>query len=643
MIGVRIGAAVCLLAAAAGAQGTPPSARCVSAPDAPPYLATRDRAPLAGEIVIARAELERNGWSRLSEALQATTWSLASLEGYTFDASADGLPVERLSASGQPDWIVLVDGQRVPVRAAGTRLLELLPVSLAQVERIVVSRAPTFVAGRLAVRGVIDVRTRRAERAAVRGSYAIGNERGDPGPYRYTDLATPNVERLGPDAAVALFAGGRSADAQLAARYSSLNVTDEALLPRLDPAIGATGRGLFQLVKSVSARAGVDVACGRHDVVGGIARFSGILYQPARDDWTRTTLAHLGVAGDAPVGGALRLRYSLAGERFDLDTLSPRPSPALPHRRTALLAHADLSRTVGALELTVASAASAWTMDTETANARRRDISLAALLRHAGARVRTDLAVGGERSGDEHGLQLLAAVQARLDARTQLHASAGRAARPLDGEAWSEALLLPAELALAEAASAPSIDWAELAVHRAGDDWRMEFGADVRRAADWRVRTTDGIARGDVTVAGAHLRGETQLGTARAGLEYRLLVPSNPKPEVDPALGATARHAARATVTTERVAGNFRFSGAFTYRSATRWPPDLADSIAIARVLPALVRLDATVEKWLWRDRARVYLAARNLLDREERYHPAGAQFALRVHLGVDVELRRAP
>ena len=52
--------------------------------------------------------------------------------------------------------------------------------------------------------------------------------------------------------------------------------------------------------------------------------------------------------------------------------------------------------------------------------------------------------------------------------------------------------------------------------------------------------------------------------------------------------------------------------------------------------MPTIARLDATIEKWFWRRQIRTYLAGRNLLDREERYHPAGAEFALRVMLGVD-------
>ncbi|HYD54387.1 MAG TPA: TonB-dependent receptor, partial [Gemmatimonadaceae bacterium] len=567
-------------------------------------------------------------------ALQASTWALASIEGYTFDASADGLPTAQLGALGQPDWIVLVDGQRVPLRVAGTRLLELLPISLAQVERIVVSRDPRLVAGTLASRGVIEVHTRRHQRPLARGSYAIGNERGDPGPYRYTDRASANVERLGPDAMALLAAGGARGDVQVGARYSTLNVTDEALLPRLAPDIGAFRRDLFQRVVSVTWSAALRLGCATQGIVAGRARFEGVLYQPTRDDWTATDLTHAGLSGAAPVGGTGALRWSLGVQRLDVDTLAPRASSALPHAHTSLLAHVEGESARGRTTLALALAGAHWSIDQAARTSSRGEIGATARVRQSAAFGVVDAAFGALHSGGKTGLHALASLALPLDGANALRLDGAWDARPVDGERWSETAAV--DPVLTDVAG-PSLGMLGAAWRRADRRGTLTVGADARLARDWSARARAGLVRGDAAVYAAHARvALPEDAPLTASIEYRATLPTSNAPALDDVLAATPRHAARATAGTGRLPGNFRLSGAFLARSATRWPA-IDDSARAPRTLPALVRLDASVEKWLWRDRAHLFLAARNLLDRTERHHPEGAHFALRVHLGADV------
>lgn len=599
------------------------SARAQEAPSRPRF----DR------VVIKGADVERMGWSRISELLWAAGWSLSSLDGFQFDASADGLPTQRLSGAGSPDWIVLLDGQPVPVRMAGVQMLELLPVTLAQVESVTVTRRPTLAAGRMATRGVIEVHTRRAVRPAARGTYSIGNERGDPGPYRYTPLASPNVERLGPDESAAAFAGSSRADAQVGVRYSSLNVTDEQLLTRIDSTVPMAGRDLYQQVSVVAGRAGVRALGGWHGLVAGRTRFTGLLYQPTREDWSRVTLSHAGIGGDA-AAGALAVRYSATYTRAHADTLSPRPHAALEHERDALAAHLELALHRAGTEVAVGGATARRTLRQHGSEDSRNDASIFARATHARARVALDGTLAAVR-GDATALQATAALRVATGVRGALTIAAGRGGHVAgEGDEWIERAVVYGETA--QPAATPTLSWLDASwrTHLA-DSARMELGVGLTRADGWLVRWDDELLEGDANIAAMRVSATAPLGAWTAGsFAYRLQLPTAQDAPLESALRATPRHLARLQLSTVEWR-HLRASAAVTLQSSTTWE-GRADSLAAGRSVPAIARLDATIEKWFWQRRIRTFLAGRNLLDREERYHPAGAEFALRVMLGVD-------
>lgn len=606
-------------------------------------LAPRASAAQAHRVVITRADIERAGWTRLSDLLAAAGWAHTSTDGFTFDASPDGLPVAALSDAGLPAWTVLLDGQPVPVRVAGVRLLELAPVSIVQVESVTVTHAPALVAGRVAPRGVLHVHTRRATRPAARALYAIGNERGDPGPYRYTPLTSPNVERLGPDATAALFAGGAHAEAQLSARYSTLNVTDEALLPRIHPELAATGRAPYQKVTSVAGGARVRAGGGTHGVAGGVSRFDGLLIQPRRDDWARVTLAHAGGAGETPLGGLLgaplALGWSAGWSHLEADTLPPQAARALVHAQQLAQGHLELTALRPRARLGAGVAAGRARIATDDGEQARGDVSA-----FARAATRDTAGWGGElvvaavRASGMNASKGIATLRHRSARAGDYSLTVGRAPSVAGEQGdWLEGAQLRGAQVIA--AEGPVLSWADVGWSRTVGEMRLDVGAGALRAEGWRVRSVEEAHEGgDATIVRGHARLSTRLGgVATATADYRLALPTSSDPTLDRALQATPRHQARAQVGTD-VRANFRFTATLALRSPTEW--DLPQDSLGARRLAPLARLDATVEKRLARDRVRVWLAARNLLDREERYAPDGAHFGLRVFLGADVELR---
>ncbi|MEM8557722.1 MAG: hypothetical protein AAGG50_07850 [Bacteroidota bacterium] len=164
---------------------------------------------------------------RLFDAARTTT-----IDGFDWDATF-GSP----SGFDAADWVVLVDGQRVDVDVRGTLNLELLPVTLSDLQYVSLCEGPRFVHGEWIPGGALLLdtflyHTGTGARNQVRGAAMIGNETGDPGPWRYTDRRVPNVDKFGPDAEFFAQRGHSGYADQLSAKLLRFYATDPAALAR---------------------------------------------------------------------------------------------------------------------------------------------------------------------------------------------------------------------------------------------------------------------------------------------------------------------------------------------------------------------------------------------------------------------------
>ena len=95
---------------------------------------------------------------------------------------------------------MLVDGQVLNPHLFGSTNLNLVPVTLSEIDSIRIVTVPQFYSGQFASNGLIHFYSHRPSSGfVVSGRYAAGQESGDPGPFRSTELATPNLEQSGPD------------------------------------------------------------------------------------------------------------------------------------------------------------------------------------------------------------------------------------------------------------------------------------------------------------------------------------------------------------------------------------------------------------------------------------------------------------
>ena len=296
-----------------------------------------------GIQVITASEIRTAGLTRLGDILLlADAWTVGTLDGFDWRASPNGL-----STSREQEWRVMVDGQVMDIDLFDSTNLNLLPIPLAAVDSVEVVSLPLLYGGVLTDRGLIHIHTRRpVPGPSFLGDFMTGSETGDPGPYAYTGLATPNIDATGPDAAIAI--GYHRSDAYIQATVSTAVhfFRDPAMLERNSAILGSPtnitpsgdfapiiapprqpvshsvlGRMGFDDVNpgmrklSASLRAGLEGLGGRHEPFAGYTeteRYFLFVNHLGREIPVNSRFAHLGLSGDFTFSSEAAISYRLS-------------------------------------------------------------------------------------------------------------------------------------------------------------------------------------------------------------------------------------------------------------------------------------------------------------------------------------------
>lgn len=122
-------------------------------------------------------------------------WDVYSVEGYTWQGAANGFDTYQ-----QQNWIFMVNGQKLALKIFDIPNVNLLPFSTDQIDSIEVFVYPQLVGDEYSDKGLIHIHTRRIkEGVTIQGQFTGGNKTGDPGPYRYTEYWSKNVDRIAAD------------------------------------------------------------------------------------------------------------------------------------------------------------------------------------------------------------------------------------------------------------------------------------------------------------------------------------------------------------------------------------------------------------------------------------------------------------
>lgn len=599
-------------------------------------------APCPGGAVVTRADLDAAGATTLHDALRLTP----VLDAVTVDGF-DRQPVATWGLPFDQPVRILVDGAPV---AGGTSLepqgLELLPVALGEVARVVVCPGPGIVGG--AFGGAwIDLQT-EAPGSAAYGAISYGNETGDPGPDRYFRPDLPNVDHWGPDFEAALAARRGPTAAWATLRDRGFFPTDTAMAARV-----------FEAVDVFPARSGTAFALaarapGARVRLGG---FRGVdlpfLPETGREVPVSRRTAQAAVSGTRTLAEGLAVRGHVHAARlsFDRPSWSALPiDPAWTETRLDAALSAQRSRPGG-------SVAAGFDLEHAVADGPGLGDGTATLGRLWGRLERTrpgstqSLTVQGSASGS--GIGVGGALVAWHTLRPGLALRLTLAADETRPEASPDATFWIARGYTGLNGAAPTLAVGE---PRPTTRFLARFAANARLG---RVRLAASVegqrALGDVllprfertptaptgTVRQARAEGEAVRGTLTAAwtqgaLSLRASGATQGAVSGNDAYRETWRRLPRASAdlqATVRPDARVSLWTRLALRSATTWTgfPD-AD-------VPAALLLDLGLSKRAWRDHVRISLSGRNVLGAPEQTHPLGATLAPRLLVRLEARL----
>ena len=274
----------------------------------------------APQQIITSDMIRSAGLTRLSDILLLLDdWDVNTIDGFTYQTCAGGLS----SFQGQT-WILMIDGQRFDIDLFDNKCLNALPVTVDQVDYIEVFNLPQIHQGEFTERGLIHIHTfRPSPGISFIGRYSAGSETGDPGPYRYTDRSSRNVDKTGPDMASRIGYGGD----QLYA-LGGLVVRDH--FPTHDAAMFVRNRQIGypdypkQSVSASFVRFGLTGQQGTYEIIGGRSDFDDFLFwKPfGREIPVTSHFTHVGINGGSSNSSDLDIRYLLKYSEHKLDKRS---------------------------------------------------------------------------------------------------------------------------------------------------------------------------------------------------------------------------------------------------------------------------------------------------------------------------------
>ena len=611
--------------------------------------------PPPGVQIITADDIAQAGLGRLSDVFTLLDdWSATSTDGYTWEASANGL-----APTQEPAWLLLVDGNPVDLRVLDAQNINTLPLSLAEISYIEVYNTPTFIAGLFAQAGVVHLHTGTPQSGvSVRADFAAGNETGDPGPFRYTGFATPNIDRIGPTLQGSASVAGEGWHLRVHGKADEHHATDERIRPRV--------LTLYQGEKDprlILGTAGVDLSTagrrGRHTVFAGFARYQDLpFFEPlGLETPTDHRFYHGGLQGDFDPGKPSGISYRLSYTRSQLEPRNNQGGIDLDWQQNTLRGHYEVRAATGqvrgglGLSADYHESAAATDLDDET-------LLIPRAYGRFGIRPdeRTD-ATGTAyltRVAGQIGYGALATVRLAPSPRTTLMLTGSFARQPFQeknslwywiGEGYTFRAYRNANISIPTSYRASTTYTVDLAWRiRPAEHVGLTLFGGYRRFDDQTLAAytfrydslstgfmTDTEVRntvfGRVTKVGAEV--ETRpIPSLRLRLHYAYLRYPTQDDAFFQAWRSQPWHRASATV---RFVPNPRFSlyGRLAYQSETQWVAfQQAARNAGDRYeadLPSYFLLDLAAQKRFWRDHLQLSVSLRNFLNEAHRAHPAGA------------------
>ncbi|MBS4033009.1 MAG: hypothetical protein KGZ85_00975 [Ignavibacterium sp.] len=182
-------------------------------------------------IILKASDLEFISLTKLSDIYSI----LPQLDLYTTDGYRHSSLYGSLFSNAPQNVIVLINGVKTNFGVWEKANLSQFPVHPNSIDSIVIKYFPTIYLGEYSSGILIDIITNKPpEDLSLILTYATGNETGDPGPYRYTEYFSDNVDQFGPNTIVTSSYGSERFNVTFNFIDQVSPATDPAILKRAD-------------------------------------------------------------------------------------------------------------------------------------------------------------------------------------------------------------------------------------------------------------------------------------------------------------------------------------------------------------------------------------------------------------------------
>ncbi len=269
------------------------------------------------EIITAEM-IRSSGAIRVGDILfLANGLNVNSMDGYTWRVSMNGL-----SSLQRQNWIVMLDGQRIELSSFNLIHLNMLSTVIDKVSFVEIFNLPQIHEGEFVDKGLIHIHTNKPNPGlSVQGDVATGSETKDPGPYIYTEFATPNVDRTGRDLSTILNVALKNWYFRTGLMTQTHLFTDLAMVKR-NQSIYA-GDGFMALGRTSSFfNMGLETSHGRHELLVSYSNADKyfLFFKPVgREIPVDYMMRHFGINGNFSISENLGLTYRLKYSRNQIN------------------------------------------------------------------------------------------------------------------------------------------------------------------------------------------------------------------------------------------------------------------------------------------------------------------------------------
>lgn len=236
----------------------------------------------------------------------------------TIDGNQNYISVNQMSSFFRQGFSLFIDGQKFENNIFDMNDINLLPISIEQIDSVEIIYSPQLYYGTFADKGIIHFHTKSPEKGfSVNASYIVANETGDPGPYQFTDYSTPNVDKLNFINTATLMSAGENWSLKGNFKLEENFVTDPAIRKRITTLSSGSNKshlksGSFQLMFNLLNKP-------QQIFVGYSTQNTFFHFKPYGNEIpVNRIVSHTGFSGGFDLSNKIELNYSLIMSKNDL-------------------------------------------------------------------------------------------------------------------------------------------------------------------------------------------------------------------------------------------------------------------------------------------------------------------------------------